>query len=125
MPVTLNSPTRVQLSRSKGWRKPANTVTVSRPGRWGNPYRVDVYGLDLALRLHRNSLYGHWDASAVEHLDDSLWGATYALHVDFLSRLGPNPIETARSELHGRNVACWCRLDARCHGDLLLTIANR
>lgn len=47
------------------------------------------------------------------------------LHVGFLTRLGPNPIRTARSELQGRNVACWCRLDAPCHGDLLLTVANR
>lgn len=118
-------PTRFQLSRRKGWRLPPDTVTVARPSRWGNPYRVDVYGLDLALELNRNSLYGRWDPSTVNHLDEDLRTATYARHVEFLSRLGSNPIQTARAELHGRNVACWCRLDARCHGDLLLTVANR
>ena len=31
-------PVRVQLSRKKGWRMPENTVSVARPGRWGNPW---------------------------------------------------------------------------------------
>ena len=33
-------PKRVQLSRSKGWRMPPNTISVARPGGWGNPFRV-------------------------------------------------------------------------------------
>ena len=33
-------PIRVQLRRTKGWRMPPNTVSVARPGKWGNPYRV-------------------------------------------------------------------------------------
>ena len=32
-------PGRVTLSRKGGWRKPENTVGVSRPGKWGNPFR--------------------------------------------------------------------------------------
>ena len=31
-------PTRIQLRRTKGWRLPPNTVVVSRPSRWGNPF---------------------------------------------------------------------------------------
>ena len=27
-------------------------------------------------------------------------------------------------ELRGKNVACWCSLDAKCHGDSLLEKAN-
>jgi len=34
------APGRVRLSRRKGWRMPPNTVSVARPGRWGNPVRV-------------------------------------------------------------------------------------
>lgn len=29
-------PKRIQLRRTKGWRMPANTVKVTRPGPWGN-----------------------------------------------------------------------------------------
>ena len=33
-------PHRVQLSRKKGWRLPPNTVVVSRPTKWGNPFKA-------------------------------------------------------------------------------------
>jgi hypothetical protein len=36
----MSVPQRVQLSRRKGWRLPANTTSVARPTKWGNPYRV-------------------------------------------------------------------------------------
>jgi len=36
-----SSPVRVQLKRRKGWRLPANTVSVARPGKWGNPFTVE------------------------------------------------------------------------------------
>jgi hypothetical protein len=39
---------RVQLSRKKGWRMPPNTVSVARPGKWGNPFKVGEYGDALA-----------------------------------------------------------------------------
>lgn len=28
------------------------------------------------------------------------------------------------SELRGRDLACWCPLDAPCHADLLIELAN-
>jgi hypothetical protein len=28
------------------------------------------------------------------------------------------------SELRGKNLACWCRLDQECHADILLKLAN-
>ncbi|GJO02324.1 hypothetical protein NJB18091_37100 [Mycobacterium marinum] len=30
--------------RKKGWREPPNTVVVSRPTRWGSPFRVTAAG---------------------------------------------------------------------------------
>jgi len=45
-------PIRVQLSRKKGWRVPANTAVVARGSgrKWGNPFKVgeplvDPHGL--------------------------------------------------------------------------------
>lgn len=29
-------PIRIQLRRTKGWRMPENTVSITRPGPWGN-----------------------------------------------------------------------------------------
>jgi hypothetical protein len=36
----MNTPERIQRKRSKGWRMPENTVSVTRPGKWGNPFEV-------------------------------------------------------------------------------------
>ena len=33
-------------------------------------------------------------------------------------------VEDAKSQLRGCDLACWCRLDADCHVDTLLEIAN-
>lgn len=32
-------PIGIQLRRTKGWRLPPNTVVVSRPSKWGNPFK--------------------------------------------------------------------------------------
>jgi hypothetical protein len=36
----MNKPKRIQRSRSKGWKMPANASYVGRPIVWGNPYMV-------------------------------------------------------------------------------------
>lgn len=32
------TPKRVQLRRTKGWRKPEGAIVVARPSKWGNPF---------------------------------------------------------------------------------------
>jgi hypothetical protein len=86
---------RIQLRRAKGWRKPAGAVVVSRPSKWGNPYPVAVHGRDEAVRLYRGYLDRH-----------------------------PDLVAAARSELAGRDLACWCPPGAACHADVLLAVAN-
>ena len=31
-------PVRIQRQRAKGWKMPPNTVSVTRPGKFGNPF---------------------------------------------------------------------------------------
>ncbi len=92
-------PERVQLSRAKGWRKPDNTVVVSRPTKWGNPYKIGPTFQSRAQAVHR-------------YEDDLLAGR---LRVS---------AEDARRELAGHDLACWCSLDGPCHAEVLLRIAN-
>lgn len=95
-------PKRIQLSRRKGWRMPANTVRVSRPGPWGNPYRI-----------------GDIDPDTGELIPDRAMAVQlYAQH------LTPELRARIRTELKGKNLACWCPLDGPCHADLMLRIAN-
>jgi len=101
-------PVRVQLSRRPGWRKPDNTVVVSRPTVWGNPFPVGKLGRDEALRRFR------------EMLKDPAQMAAWWYP----------PMSEIRAKLAGKNLACWCGLPApggpdRCHAAILLEIANQ
>lgn len=55
-------PERIQLRRTKGWRKPEGAVVVARPSRWGNPfeYRTD-YGLVRFGPRHLERFGRDWD----------------------------------------------------------------
>jgi hypothetical protein len=90
-------PERIQLRRAKGWRKPASAVVVARSSRWGNPHRIDDVGRDAAVAAYERDLRA--------------------------GRL-PFSAEDVRRELQGRDLACWCPLDERCHADVLLRYAN-
>ena len=50
------TPYRIQLRHSEGWRKPEGVIVVARPGRWGNPFRIDVFGRLGAARLYREGV---------------------------------------------------------------------
>ncbi len=100
---------RVQLRRTKGWRIPPNTVKVSRPSRWGNPFTVgcDPSQFSAALPSECNTV-----AEAVE---------CYRYFAETW-------ITLTRGEwlngLKGKNLACWCNLGEPCHADVLLALAN-
>ena len=89
-------PERIQLRRTKGWRKPAGAVVVARPSRWGNPFRVGVDG-DRAPA---------WPPTGAPSRPAT------AVHG---RRRAP--------ELAGHDLACWCPLDEPCHADVLLAVA--
>jgi hypothetical protein len=105
-------PERIQLSRAKGWRKPPNTVVVSRPSMWGNPFKVgETFWVKRDGGGPIAPITPHSVEEAVEYFR---W---YVSH-------HPGRMEVVRSELAGKNLACWCALDAPCHADVLLELAN-
>jgi Domain of unknown function (DUF4326) len=114
-PATLRAevpeaPVRIQLSRKRGWRLPENTVVVSRPSKWGNPFVIGkpggAYAAKVMDRRHAWQLY-HSVATNNETL-----------------------IVAARAQLAGKNLACWCPLPTEpyakdeCHAAVLLELAN-
>lgn len=103
---------RIQLRRTKGWRKPEGAVVVARPSVWGNPWRIRDGGRAYAVNMFRSQL-----------------GPCIYSDNDGGARLGLTwpypPIESViRQHLRGRDLACWCSLDQPCHADVLLEIAN-
>ena len=128
----MSKPTRVQLSRKKGWRMPPGAVSVARPTRWGNPYDVREYGLELAMRLFEDTARGCWLPANVAHVDEPTAEILYALHCAWIKRLSGHgvPSDVARAELRGKHLACWCPMPAaaepdHCHAAILLRIANK
>ncbi len=100
-------PERIQLSRTKGWRKPEGAVVVARPSQWGNPFVVEVAPPHRARRRAAQQ-------RAVDLYRRAL------LH----GQLEVVPLQVVR-ELAGRDLACWCPLDQPCHADVLLELANQ
>jgi hypothetical protein len=76
---------------------PAGAVYIGRaaPGLpqspFANPFSVRTYGLENALAM--------WERYLAER---------------------PELVERAIEEVGDRDVACWCKEDARCHGEPLL-----
>lgn len=122
----MNQPTRIQRRRTKGWRKPDNTVIVSRPSRFGNPFLIkDAIEAEMGEpRSACASNYAEW-------LRVGTAGGWY----EETYRVGRQIFDRRRvlKELHllrGKNLACTCPLPAEgqpdhCHAAVLLDLANR
>lgn len=112
-------PERIQLRRTKGWRKPAGVVVVARPSKWGNPFVVAdcieagfAATVDQALAVCVDA-FRSWLASCGSWASGA---ATEALRPAYLASI---------PELTGHDLACWCPLDQPCHADVLLDLANQ
>ena len=89
-------PKRIQMTRQRPWRADnPYAVIVDRTTIWGNPFLVVAGGRSPE------------DAVAA-----------------FRQWLSSPRIVLIRTELRGRDLACWCPLDQPCHADVLLDLAN-
>lgn len=127
-------PIRIQRKRTKGWRAPANTVSVTRPGIFGNPFaNMELYchpscAVEISLRLFENAARGIWNPSVLDGWDNLGFQMIYGMHLRWNERIRKrgyhHPEEAIRMELRGKNLMCFCPLDQPCHADILLRIAN-
>lgn len=77
---------------------PPNTVVVHRPSKWGNPFKLKEFSREESMKRYRYWLTHHKDG------------------LKLLASI---------EELRGKNLACFCKLDVACHGDILLEFANK
>lgn len=139
----MTSPVRIQRKRTPGWKMPPNTVSVTRPGKWGNPFNFkssDNCWNALALGC-RGDAKGRHEASVKAFRQWVLDPRGRVKEMDFgvvveargkKIPLGPRAtagvapsIAEIQEALRGKNLACWCALDQPCHGSVLLEIANQ
>lgn len=118
----MSEPIRIQRKRTKGWKMPANTVSVSRPSKFGNPFPVDVYGQVGAVDRFRRLMTGKM--SALEMSQSSRCDQWSSPPCDVSLVSVRRWIRDGLEELRGKNLACWCPLNQPCHADALLELAN-
>lgn len=98
------APRRIQRSRAKGWRMPDGAIYVGRPTMWGNRWTIGTWSNTLGRKVETIE-------EAVELYRLLIWPAAH--HLAWI-----------RERLRGHDLVCWCPLDAVCHADILLEIAN-
>jgi hypothetical protein len=89
---------------------PDGAVSVCRPGVYGNPFVVGVDGTSAECVEKFRTAWADALKSARTH-----------------PRHPPMPfgVPVYLGPLKGKDLACWCSLDAPCHADVLLEIANQ
>ena len=137
-------PTRVQLSRAKGYRRPEGTVQVDRATIFGNPFQVGYPGRwwwprgDGKAGWETDMLY----QEVIEPLDAAGLFAAWMRNTNnlpllplSLTHIGRNRLRTAMHarralilsrlpSLRDHPLGCRCALDQPCHADVLLQMAN-
>jgi hypothetical protein len=120
-----DTPRRIQRKRTKGWKMPEGAVYVGRPTKFGNPFvPIQLDGLWMVMDENGVDYQPYHNtkraaaSKAVELYEANLtyWSGGLLKH--------DAPLREAVTALAGRDLACWCPLDAPCHGDVLLEIAN-
>ena len=117
----MSEPKRIQRQRAKGWKMPEGAVYVGRPGKFGNPFPVDIYGAERAVDLFRRWLLGDMSSSELASMSRSdRWSTPPGISLWTVRRwvLDDLPV------LQGKTLACWCRPGTPCHADVLLALAS-
>ena len=113
-------PIRIQRSRQHKMVSPNGLpiVCVSRPSKWGNPYKIGVpFSMSIA-----GGGYDGKEKGFVFDADSAV--LFYKINLSF------ELMDAAKKELKGKNLACWCALVDKngkkvpCHANILLQIAN-
>ena len=116
-------PIRVQRKRTKGWKMPVNTKSVTRPGKFGNPYKIGEWNVWAVVDLKtgkslKDILIEKNGENKYHSVEDTLLAFREKIkHSSAFKRI-------IKRELIGKNLACFCPLSSPCHADILLEVAN-
>jgi hypothetical protein len=116
-------PIRIQRKRIKGYDMQAESlsknglpaVSVTRPGKWGNPFKVGEMIWDP--RCETMSLVVPQTVNECVKLYEIY--IRNGLKVEYETW-----IKKDIHELKGKNLACFCKEGEACHADVLLELAN-
>ncbi len=142
----MSRPVRIQLSRRGGFNLQRASlglnglpaVNVARPSKWGNPFHIGQRGMvnvrpDEVIREEVGSVPGAmvrlWVKGATKPGLPTVAFERPLTREDVISmyrgHLADNGLlPLIRTELRGKNLACWCKPGEACHADVLLELAR-
>ena len=111
-------PERIQLRRTKGWRKPEGAINAGRvgPGRtcaWGNPWKEGATSW-IVLPGGWIDRRPHPPLTRQQAVDSFINSCTF--DIEYLRQI--------REQLRGETLMCWCEVGDPCHADWLFEVAN-
>lgn len=105
---------RIQRKRTKGWRMPENAISITRPGKYGNPFKIGKEVDDKWMEFFdRIDFHSFFVKGYVPDREDSI----YLFEKYVLPTLD-------LSKIKDKDIACFCRLDQECHGDTIIRKIN-
>lgn len=116
-------PKRIRLSRKKGYRKPEGCIVVTRASKyWGNPFPIGGYLRHVSwMYVKAAGLADAERAMPNRRIDAQMAVDLFRAYLDMNSGLRL----LARKKLRGHDLGCTCALDAPCHADVWLEVANK
>jgi Domain of unknown function (DUF4326) len=118
-------PKRIQRRRVKGWRMPEGAVNCTRPGKWENPFVIGTYYMKGDAFGRKATPQMAWTSTSERYADERFTKIENAEQAVEWFRWYRTTYPLADiEELRGKDLACWCALDAVCHVDVLLELAN-
>jgi hypothetical protein len=115
------TPSRIQRRRTAGWRTPDNTVIVTRPSRYGNPFTLAM-AYDLGYAQHGDVEQAR--KAVVGAFEEWLRGNRLMWQSEEGDRARQRLLDGLPA-LRGKSLACYCPEGAPCHADVLLRLAAR
>lgn len=121
------NPIGIQCSRQRGYRLPPNTLRVTRPSRWGNPFRKQAFHLEYSFAEIPPLVEGRLNSETILLMPPTYLPAVLVeLHFAWLNHWSakwPDDFERWIAPLRGKNLACFCKIGEPCHRDNLLYYA--
>lgn len=119
-------PVRVHRKRTAGWRMPPNTVSVARPGKWGNPFFIiNEEGSPWITDARDPSMpVLNYDVQRLLNIAETEPLGWRNARRGVVELFRQQCCDRSFAELRGKNLACWCPLDQPCHADIILQFAN-
>lgn len=103
---------------------PANTISITRPGRFGNPFKIGSwYKKSVLGGIVGYSEFKGKNLAGFTKIKDAARAAEWFEW--YVKKVANQPeLIKLKDELRGKDLACWCKEGEPCHGDVWLKIAN-